>query len=353
MRAHLSFLTAALVSIAGFASLVPACDDGGGAGDDADADGDGFPAKEDCDDSEADVSPSGTEPCSCDGMDNDCNGKVDDFDCDLVCYPPIDADGDGFEPPIDCNDQDPNLNPNVVEPCECDKIDQNCSGDPHDFDCDLICYDDNDNDGYDTMTDCDDGNGNINPGAQEDCECDTVDQNCNGSLTDLPGGDCMLTCMDGDGDGFFDGEDCDDGDETVNPDAMEKCECDAVDQDCSGDPIDFADECALTCPDADGDGSPEGPDCDDQNPDAEPGPGPEPCLCDAADNDCNGAVDDFDAACMETCTYLASAEACTPDMVPYCGAGLACCGDGAGGPTTCVTRCTGDMCDGNGCPAAQ
>lgn len=115
MRAPLSFLTAALLSIAGLAVVVPACD-GGDAGPDpnADADGDGYSASDDCDDSEADVHPGGTEPCSCDGMDNDCNGKVDDFDCGLVCYPPIDSDGDGFEPPADCNDQDANIHPNAA-----------------------------------------------------------------------------------------------------------------------------------------------------------------------------------------------------------------------------------------------
>ena len=348
MRAPLSFLTAAILSLSGLAVVVPACD-GGGADPNADADGDGHPASEDCDDFDADVHPGGTEPCSCDGKDHDCNGKVDDFACDLVCYPSIDADGDGFEPPADCNDQDPNIHPNAVEPCECDKIDQNCNGDPQDFACDLVCYDDKDNDGYDTQTDCDDDNSNINPGEDEDCKCDDVDQNCNGDPIDFPAG-CDLTCVDGDGDGFFAGEDCDDEDETVNPDATEKCACDNVDQDCSGDPIDFPGSCALTCPDADGDGVPEGPDCDDQNPNAKPGPGPEPCVCDAADNDCNGAVDDFGASCMETCTYLKAGDDCAPDMVPYCGAGLACCAGGAGGPTTCVAKCTGNMCDGGGCP---
>ena len=347
MRAHLTFIAAAFLSVGSLALVVPACD-GGGDDENADDDEDGFPKKEDCDDTKADVNPDGTEQCSCDGDDDDCNGKVDDFDCDLVCYPPIDSDNDGFEPPADCNDQNPAVNPDAEEPCECDNVDANCNGDPQDFACDLVCHFDMDNDGYDDTTDCDEQNGNINPGAQEACECDQVDQNCNSSITDFPGGDCMITCTDADGDGVFaEGDDCNDDDETISPEVPEKCECDAIDQDCSGDPLDF--DCEMECPDADGDGVLEGPDCDDQNPDAKPGPGPEPCECDAADNDCNGMVDDFDAACMKTCTYLMSGDVCMDAMEPYCGAGLACCTGGAGGDATCVTKCTGADC-ANGCP---
>lgn len=52
-----------------------------------DADGDGFPADQDCDDNDASVhpGPDGSEPCTCDGVDNNCNGIVDDFPCDMIC----------------------------------------------------------------------------------------------------------------------------------------------------------------------------------------------------------------------------------------------------------------------------
>ena len=60
-------------------------------------------------------------------------------------------------------------------------------------------------------------------------------------------------------------------------------------------------------------------------------------------------VDDFDAACVKTCTYLAAGDMCTDGMEPTCGAGLACCVGGAGGPASCVTECQGAMCDGK-CP---
>ncbi|MEZ4310902.1 MAG: putative metal-binding motif-containing protein [Polyangiaceae bacterium] len=344
MRARFSFIAAALLSVAAPLVLAPGCDGGGGGADpNADNDGDGYLASDDCDDFDAEVNPGATEPCACDSRDNDCNGIVDDFDCALVCYPPIDADGDGFEPPIDCNDQDPTVNPNATEPCECDKVDQDCSGDPQDFACDLVCYDDKDNDGYDTQTDCNDNNGSIHPDANEKCECDHVDHNCNGSFTDLPAG-CDITCTDADGDGYFaEGDDCDDTDDTVFPGAMEACACDAIDQDCSGDPIDF--ECDLACLDNDNDGVPEGPDCNDFDPDTKPSEMPEACACDGDDNNCNGVVDDFDAACAKTCTYLAKGDPCTAGTEPECGENLACCNG------TCEDKCIGDTCEGECFPA--
>ncbi len=348
MRARFTWIAAALVSVASLALLAPACDGGGGGVDEnGDKDDDGYAAKDDCDDLDASVHPGATEPCSCDGKDDDCNGKIDDFACALVCAPPNDSDGDGYEPPADCNDQDPTVHPGATEPCECDSIDQDCTGNPQDFACNLVCHYDKDNDSFRDAGDCDDGDGGINPNAAEKCECDTVDQNCNGSKTDLPDG-CDVTCTDGDGDGYFaEGGDCDDADKDVHPDAMEPCECDAIDQDCSGNPIDFL--CDLACLDNDNDGSLEGVDCDDNDPAAKPGPGPEPCACDGIDNDCNGMVDDFDAACVKTCTYLAGGDMCTEGMEPMCGAGLACCVGGAGGPASCVTECQGAMCDGK-CP---
>ncbi len=66
-------------------------DDSGGP---VDADGDGYPADEDCDDDDPTAFPGAPELC--DGVDNDCDGDVDDD--------PIDSDGDGYD---DCVDPTP------------------------------------------------------------------------------------------------------------------------------------------------------------------------------------------------------------------------------------------------------
>jgi MYXO-CTERM domain-containing protein len=108
-----------------------------------------------------------------------------------------------------------------------------------------------------------------------------------------------------DGDAFDEATDCDDGDPSVYPGAIERC--DGVDNDCDTIPDD------LTSPDAqaffrdaDGDGwgsatepvracgLPEGfavraGDCDDGTDTVSPD---QPEVCDGADNDCDAAVDE-------------------------------------------------------------
>lgn len=92
-----------------------------------------------------------------------------------------------------------------------------------------------DQDGYTTCGgDCNDGDGTINPWAVE--LCDGIDNNCSG-LTDEG--------FDADGDGYTTcGGDCNDGDATVNPAATELCG-DGLDNNCDG-LIDTADAvCAV------------------------------------------------------------------------------------------------------------
>ena len=257
----------------------------------------------DCDDENNTIYPDAEE--SCDGLDNDCDGEVDE-DVGTLYYLDLDGDGYGNDQVFmlscsptsnyvtalgDCDDIDPNINPTANEIC--DSEDNNCDGLVDDSSAfgQQTFYSDLDGDGYgdpsssqeqcdqpqnmvSNDSDCDDTDADVNLTAVE--YCDGIDNDCDG-LIDSDDSSIMNASvfgLDQDGDGYGSGTitlvtcsqpsgyvsnttDCDDLNSTVNIDSPEVC--DGLDNDCDGD-IDDADSdidqstFLSFYPDYDGDG---------------------------------------------------------------------------------------------------
>jgi hypothetical protein len=274
---------------------------------DADNDNDGFsPNQGDCDDTDPTVGPQAEEVCG-NNRDDDCNEIIDDRDADadqhvaLECaefYP-------GPKPADDCDDDDSTVYPGAPETL--DGVDNDCNGliddgtDAYDEDGDCVCVtapctgSTNPDCLQVVGGDCDDEDDANYPGNVE--ACDGSDNDCDGVAdNDLVFVDYWPDVdLDGYGDAYApsvttcDGAppahagepgDCDDGQADVNPGQVEVT-CDGVDNDC--------DVSTEDGPDNDGDGSPECIDCDDTDPANFPG---NPEVCDGGDNDCSGVPDD-------------------------------------------------------------
>jgi hypothetical protein len=301
-----------------------------------DKDGDGFKDKEDCDDNDPSVNPDADEIC--DGVDNNCNGNVDEG---LVLEWYADADGDLYGDPgtvveacnqpesyvnnlDDCDDASELVHPLALEiDCE-DPVDYNCDG--------QTGFSDADADGHPACADCDDTNGDVSGPttwyidydndtygsayySQLSCEqeigwtdnaedCDDLRSGVNPDTiwyTDADGdsyGDIETgetQCLAPSDESVRNSNDCDDTDAEVNPETLW---FEDADGDGYGNPGEYQNGCekpdghapnALDCMD-DLDTN---PDAAEINPDATE-------VCDVVDNDCDGSVDEDDAADART-----------------------------------------------------
>ncbi|MCB9686389.1 MAG: hypothetical protein H6738_14960 [Alphaproteobacteria bacterium] len=316
-----------------------------------DGDGDGYGADEgetlvacdppdgwaasvgDCDDGDPARFPGAEERCN--GLDDDCDGLGDPEDAPGGPTWYLDADGDGYGDPAqtevacgapshfvdragDCDDGDPDLNPETVWHLDDDH--DGYGGDETVTGCEEPPW------STASGTDCDDADPDVNPAAQERCDPDDVDEDCDGDADDLDPdaiGQIAWT-EDGDGDGYgvdgtevsacdpptassvAQGGDCDDLAFAVHPNAAERC--DEVDSDCDLD-LDDPDASgrlplyADTDGDGWGSGAPIGDGCFETanavfgTGDCRPGdpsfhPGAADTCYDGADQDCAGNDDD-------------------------------------------------------------
>ncbi len=254
----------------------------------------------DCNDTNAAVRPGASDVC--DGVDNNCDGAVDDGQTRLTWY--RDQDGDGYgnistatqncQQPAghvtvagDCDDSNANIRPGAAEVC--DEVDNNCNGTP-DEGVGQTWYRDADGDGLGNVSsqqtrcsrpsgyvananDCDDSNPNV--GAPTSTWYYDSDGDGLGD-SEHPVGGCFQPS------GHVDNDlDCNDSNANVGgPSTWYR----DLDGDSYGNPTDSIVHCTR----------PSGrvsnaSDCNDSNASIRPGAAE---ICDGVDNNCNGSADE-------------------------------------------------------------
>ncbi|MBM4380139.1 MAG: putative metal-binding motif-containing protein, partial [Deltaproteobacteria bacterium] len=372
----------------------------------ADADGDGHGApgtgvqacaapsgrvqsQDDCDDTRASVKPGAPEQCN--GLDDDCNGQVDDSVQYADWFPDLDGDGfgaAGAQPENacskpagkvanaqDCDDARTTVHPNAAEACNA--ADDDCDGQVDEGLSLIGYYPDLDSDGYgsaaaqpqascapvpgkvSTATDCDDANAAVHPGRAE--TCNGVDDDCSGAADEGLPTQAWYVDLDGDGYGAASGvgqdscmavagrvanaQDCDDSKSTVKPGAAEACN--GADDDCDG---------ALD------EGNPGGGAACDTGQFGVCSAGTRTCQagalacvrnvtpnaesCDGLDNDCDGSVDETFTNKGQACTAGLGVCARTGSYVCAAGGQATTCSATAGAPTAAACDGLDNDCDG-------
>jgi hypothetical protein len=122
-------------------------------------------------------------PDSVDCGDGADRATLDPVDSAVGCE--IDADGDGFDTTADCNDANGAVNPGAAEILD-NGVDDNCDGA---FGTTPVAAPsaptDADRDGFNSLLDCNDASAAIRPGARE-IPGNKVDENCDGLRPDFP-----------------------------------------------------------------------------------------------------------------------------------------------------------------------